>query len=102
MENKTTKTERVFSIELNSRLNLKNLTLTNGNTDRVLVEGTLGELVCAGFVEGLLLELLGTKGTLRINLTPGELRKVPQTAAASDEGRQFPKVEQESEQEVEQ
>jgi hypothetical protein len=102
MENKTTKTERVFSIELNSRLNLKNITLANGNTDRVLVEGTLGELVHAGFVECLLLELLGTKGTLRINLTPEELRKVPQTATAADEGRQLPKVEQESEQEVEQ
>ncbi len=45
MQNKPNNKERVFSVELNSKRNLKNVTLTNGSSDTVLVEGTIGELV---------------------------------------------------------
>jgi len=51
MESKTIGKERVFSVELMSKRNLKNVTLTNGSTDSVLVEGTIGELVQATFAE---------------------------------------------------
>ncbi len=49
MESKTIGKERVFSVELKSKRNLKNVTLTNGSSDGVLVEGTIGELVQAQF-----------------------------------------------------
>ncbi len=75
MENTAKNIERFFSIELKSRSGLKNVTLTNGSRDGALVEGTIGELVRAGFVEGIILEVVGTEGTLRINLGEGEIKK---------------------------
>ena len=67
--------ERVFSAELNSKKNLKNITLTNGTNDNVLVEGTLGELLQATFKEGVILEVIGKNGTLRVDLCENEIQK---------------------------
>jgi len=67
------KNERFFSIELRSKADLKNATLANGENDRVLVEGTIGELRRAEFVDGVVLEVIGSKGALRINLTEKEI-----------------------------
>lgn len=75
LENKTKSKERVFSIELRSKANVKNITLTNGSSENVLVEGTLGELVYAVFREGIVLEVIGKKGTFRINLEEKEITK---------------------------
>ena len=68
--------ERFFSVELNSKGNLKNVSLTNGSSDTVLVEGTIGELVHATFKEGVILEVKGKNGTFRIDLKPGEIKTV--------------------------
>jgi hypothetical protein len=84
MENEMGDKERFFSIELKSKANLKNVTLTNGSCDSVLVEGTIGELVQATFAEGIILEIVGKKGTLRINLKEKELRKEHQSATTSE------------------
>lgn len=75
MQNETPEKERFFSIELKSRANLKNLTIANGSFEGVLVEGTVGELVHAEFEEDSLLEISGTKGSLRINLKASELKQ---------------------------
>ena len=75
MKSKTKDKERVFSVELKSRRNLKNVTLTNGSSDSVLLEGTIGELVQATFVEGIILEVVGKKGILRIDLGEDEIKK---------------------------
>lgn len=75
MESKTINKERVFSVELKSKRNLKNVTLTNGSSDSVLVEGTIGELVQATFAEGIILEVVGKNGILRIDLREDEIRK---------------------------
>ena len=74
MENKI-ESERFFSVELNSKAHLKNVTLTNGSLDSALIEGTLGELVKATFAEGIILEVVGTKGTFRINLAQNEIKE---------------------------
>lgn len=84
MKNEMEDKERFFSIELKSKANLKNVTLTNGSRDSVLVEGTIGELVQATFAEGIILEIIGKKGTLRINLKEKELKKAPQSATTSE------------------
>jgi hypothetical protein len=84
MDNEMEDKERFFSIELKSKAYLKNVTLTDGSRDSVLVEGTIGELTQATFAEGIILEIAGTKGTLRINLKEKELRKALQKAAASE------------------
>lgn len=75
MENKTNRKERVFSVELKSKRNLKNMTLTNGSSDTVLIEGAIGELVHATFKEGVILEVIGKNGTLRIDLREDEIQK---------------------------
>jgi hypothetical protein len=75
MENKKISKERVFSVELKSKRSLKNVTLTDGSSDSVLVEGTIGELVQATFAEGIILEVVGKKGILRIDLRGDEIKK---------------------------
>jgi len=75
MKSKTLNKERVFSVELKSKRNLKNITLTNDSSDSVLVEGTIGELVQATFAEGIILEVVGKKGILRIDLREDEIKK---------------------------
>jgi hypothetical protein len=75
MESKMKNKERVFSVELRSKRNLKTITLTNGSGDGVLVEGTIGELVQATLAEGIILEVVGRKGVLRIDLREDEIRK---------------------------
>ncbi len=84
MEKRIEDKERFFSIELESKANLKNVTLTNGSSDSVLVEGTIGELEGATFAEDVILEIVGKKGTLRINLKPNEL-KTPSNGSATVE-----------------
>ena len=76
MESKTKNKERVFSVELKSKRNLKNVTLTNGSSDSVLVEGTIGELVQAKFAEGVILEVVGKEGILRVDLGEDEIKKI--------------------------
>jgi hypothetical protein len=78
MENKTANKERVFTVELTSKWNLKNVTLTNGGGDRVLLEGTIGELVQATFAEGVILEVVGKSGVLRVDLSENEIKKTQQ------------------------
>ncbi len=75
MKNKTNNEERIFSIELKSKRYLKNITLTNGSPDSVFVEGTIGKLVRATFTEGIILEVIGKDGVLRIDLREDEIGK---------------------------
>jgi hypothetical protein len=86
MTNHNQSKERFFSIELTSKNHLKNVTLTNGSYDNVLVEGTIGELVAATFAEDEILEVTGKKGVLRINLAQTDIQKsVTQTEAKNIE-----------------
>jgi hypothetical protein len=75
MKKDTQNNERFFSVELKSKTSLKSITMTNGSSDSVLVEGTIGKLVQAAFVEDVILEVVGEKGVLRINLEQKELNK---------------------------
>ena len=72
MENKK---ERVFSVELKSKQNLKSITVTNGASDSVFLEGNIGELVQARFAEGIILEVVGKNGVLRVDLCEEEISK---------------------------
>ena len=74
---------RVFSIELQSKKHLKSISLTNGMADDVLLEGTMGELVQASFKEGVILEVKGKNGTLRIDLQENEINKPTEKNEAS-------------------
>jgi hypothetical protein len=75
MKRKFEENERFFSIELKSGLNLKNVILTNDVQQNVLIEGSIGELQRAEFSDGIILEVVGDKGVLRINLALNEINK---------------------------
>jgi hypothetical protein len=75
MKSKLDENERFFSVELKSKVNLKNITLSNGGQENVLMEGSIGELVRAEFSEDIVLEVLGDKGVLRINLAPDDIKQ---------------------------
>ena len=75
MKRKFEENERFFSVELKSKFNLKNITLTNGDQENVLVEGSIGELQRAEFSEGIILEVVGDKGVLRINLSLDDIKQ---------------------------
>ena len=69
------KTERCFSIELNSKQQIKTMSMTNdGQRESTLIEGTVGNLIQATFTEGIILEVIGTKGILRLDLQAKELK----------------------------
>ncbi|MCK7510298.1 MAG: hypothetical protein MZV70_43790 [Desulfobacterales bacterium] len=61
----------MFTIELRSKDDVKNVTV-DGDT-KVIVEGTLGTLKRAHFVEDLVLEVTGTNGVLRLDLAASDL-----------------------------
>ena len=87
MQNKVENEERFFSVELKSKAYLKNVSLANGSRDDVLIEGSIGELLQATFPDGIILEVIGKKGILRINLAEHEIKKT--TDQNQNEGRKL-------------
>ena len=83
-ESKPTEKERSFSIELKSKTNLKNITLNNDPQENALIEGTIGKLEHAEFVEDMVLEVMGKKGVLRIDIRENEIRRKTEIVNASD------------------
>ncbi len=83
-QTKNGKDEGVFTIELESRDDRKNVSL--GGDEKVFIEGSLGAFKRAQFVEDLVLEVIGSKGELRIDLGMKDLQKAK--AEGSKEGGQ--------------
>jgi hypothetical protein len=62
-------------MELNSKQQIKNMSLTNGGQNSsTLIEGNIGDLIEATFTEGIILEVTGTKGVLRLDLQEQEIK----------------------------
>ena len=68
--------KQTFSAVLDSKKQVKNITLTDNIHQKVFFEADIGQLEQVKFTEGLLLEIVGTKGVLRIDLPIEALRKV--------------------------
>lgn len=69
------KNHRFFSIELKSKQQIKNISMSNDKQkESTLIEGTIGNLVEASFMEGVVLEVKGTRGVLRIDLQQQEVK----------------------------
>ncbi len=65
-----------FSVELKSKKFVKSFSLSNKGREEVLIEGALGELEEVGMLEDAILYINGSNGTLRVDLTEEELRKI--------------------------
>jgi hypothetical protein len=65
---------RCFAIELNSRNTLGEVLVRDGSK-RVAIDGSIGTLRHLRFVEESVLELEGSEGTLRVNLSKRDLAK---------------------------
>jgi hypothetical protein len=87
-EKKPTEKERSFSIDLRSKVDLKNITLNENLQENALIEGTIGKLEHAGFVDDMILEVLGTKGVLRIDVSENEIKKKATEANAPNNSSQ--------------
>jgi len=83
-EDKPTEKKRSFSIELKSKANVKNIILTKDSKENAIVEGTIGKLEHAEFVEDMVLEVLGRKGVLRIDISENEIKRKGRGANAPD------------------
>lgn len=79
MSQQNGKDERVFTIELKSKENVKNVSVDGG--ERIFIEGSLGVLKRAQFLEDLVLEVIGSNGELRIDLGMKDLQKAESKGA---------------------
>ena len=76
--------QHTFSVELNSKSSLV-LDIPRGTDSPVLIEGTLGETVQTRLVESAILEVSGSEGILRIDLSIEEWNHLCQREAADHE-----------------
>jgi hypothetical protein len=67
--------KQTFSAVLDSKKQVKNITLTDDIHQKVFFEADIGQLEEVKFTEGLLLEIIGSKGVLRIDLPLEKLVK---------------------------
>jgi hypothetical protein len=68
--------DRGFTAEISSKKYVKNISISNEAHDRVLFEGVIGELEELYMVDDKVLEIKGTEGTLRIDITKQELARI--------------------------
>lgn len=61
----------MFIVELKSKNDVKNVSLDGG--EKVIIEGSIGFLIRARFLEDLILEVIGSDGELRIDLAMRDL-----------------------------
>ncbi|MCW4013641.1 MAG: hypothetical protein NWF07_11705 [Candidatus Bathyarchaeota archaeon] len=72
----TRKTKTSFSLELNTRNQIKRVALPDGSGDKLIVEGNLGRITDLVLVEDILLEVIGDSGKIRIDITRKDLERV--------------------------
>jgi hypothetical protein len=77
MANKPQKTDsHMFSIELKSKESMKSFKLQNNDENSVIFEGFLGELASLSFTEGIMFEINGSNGSLRMDFSSKELESL--------------------------
>jgi hypothetical protein len=62
-----------FSVEIESKKHITNISISNKPHKRVLVEGFLGEFSEIEMIENTLIQFKGAYGVLRIDLSKDEL-----------------------------
>jgi hypothetical protein len=70
-----TKKKGFFSVEMESKKNIVNVSISDKSHERVLIEGFLGEFSKIEIIENALVQFKGANGVLRIDICKDELWK---------------------------
>jgi hypothetical protein len=65
--------EHAFSVEIKSEQFVKRMSFLEREVDHFFFEGFLGQLQSVILIEGLMLEIVGVNGVLRVDITQKEL-----------------------------
>ena len=65
--------EHSFSVELKTEGSVKRIAFLDQENGKVFFEGCLGKLTSINMVEGVMLEIVGTNGTLKLDITQKEI-----------------------------
>jgi hypothetical protein len=75
---------RGFSIEMESKRYVKNISISDEAHDRVLFEGNIGSLEELSMADERVLEIRGSNGLLRIDVTTQELEEMISNLRSKD------------------
>ena len=68
--------EHAFSIEMNSETCVRKMSLFDRENGHVFFEGFLGELKNISMTEGVMLEIEGVNGTLKLDVKQEEMEQI--------------------------
>jgi hypothetical protein len=77
--------EHSFSIEMKSEDCVRRISILGSENVQVFFEGFLGELKNVSMVEGVMLEVEGVNGVLRLDIAQGEMEKCLITKEVNEE-----------------
>ena len=73
-EHRMSKEKHAFSIEMHSKKYVKQIIVANDAHNKVLFEGFLGDLQAVTLIDGEMLEINGSQGTLRLDIHINDLK----------------------------
>ena len=73
MKMEKSKKKGFFSVEIDSKKHLTNVSISNNSHERVLIEGFLGDFSEIEMIENALVQFKGAHGVLRIDVRKDEL-----------------------------
>ena len=76
VSNTAQQNEHVFSIQLKSKKYVKNFSFCSTDEGEVVIEGLLGRLKGVDLIEGVMHEINGENGDLRMDLSEEKLKKL--------------------------
>lgn len=68
--------KHIFSVEMKSKADVRNMSISDEALERVLFEGDLGDLMNVLVIDGDVLEVVGTNGVLRLGICEDVLKQV--------------------------
>ena len=63
-----------FSVELRRKNHVRSISISNSDREGVLLEGTIGEIEELDILDGAVLQIKGTHGTIMVDLCEDKLR----------------------------
>jgi hypothetical protein len=63
-----------FSVELKRKNHVRSISISNTDREGVLLEGTIGQIEELDILEGAVLQIKGTHGTIMVDLCEDKLR----------------------------